>query len=260
MARKLGSGAAVEIFQSIDSTSLEAKRRAADGEAGPLWLIAIEQTSGYGRRGAEWRQREGDIAASFLFTPDVRGDLAQLSFVAAVALTETIAGFAPGAHLSLKWPNDVLAGGAKISGLLLELVDDAARAKRRLCLGVGVNIVSKPADLDYKTAAMIDLIDGAPPSPLQFVEALDRNFAAWRTRWLTEGFEPVRETWLALAAKRGEIIRVRKPGGDVTGRFADIDLSGALVLDCDGEMTTITAGEVFFGNNIPSRPERFERN
>ena len=124
MARKLTSGAAVEIFQSIDSTSLEAKRRAAAGEAGPVWFIGIEQTSGYRRRGAEWRQREGDVAASFLFTPEPGGDLAQLSLVAAVALIETIAGFAPGARLALEYRRGVCLArccrrGRKCCGRLL---------------------------------------------------------------------------------------------------------------------------------------------
>ncbi len=242
----LSSGARVEIFEMLDSTSLEAKRRAAAGEAGPLWLIALKQTSGYGRRGSEWRQQEGDVAATFLFRPQAPSDvLPQLSFVAALGLSDAILRFAPRAALTLKWPNDVLAGGGKIAGLLLELVGSAPAPKSPLvALGVGVNVVSAPPDLDYPTARLIDFTNGAPPLPRAFIETLDEAFAVWRRRWEQEGFGPVRAAWLARADSLGQSIKVRLPGEVVEGVFHDLDLSGALILDCGGKRRTIAAGAV----------------
>lgn len=246
MATPLPSGARIEIFRSLDSTSLEAKRRAAAGEAGPLWLVALKQTSGYGRRGAEWLQEEGDVAATLLFRPEAPAEtLPQLSFVAALAVFDAIRRAAPKATLTLKWPNDVLAGGGKIAGLLLELIGSAPSL---VVLGVGVNIVSAPTGLDYPTARLIDFAS-PPPLPRDFVERLDETFDAWRQRWEKEGFAPVRAEWLARAEGRGGKVRVRLPEEIVEGVFEDLDLGGALILNCDGVRRMIAAGAV-----LPAEP------
>lgn len=244
MKTPLASGARVEIFDTLDSTSLEAKRRAASGDKGPVWIIALRQTSGYGRRGSEWRQAEGDVAATLLFRPEAPAEvLPQLSFVAALGVADAIRRFAPKAGLALKWPNDVLAGGGKIAGILLELIG-AAASPPHIALGVGVNIVSAPAGLDYPTARLIDLIEGDPPHPRAFVATLDETFTAWRKEWEREGFAGVRSEWLRRASGLGRPVRAQLPGEIVEGVFADLDLAGALILDCGGERRTIAAGAI----------------
>lgn len=242
MGAPLVSGARVDIFDTLDSTSLEAKRRAAMGEAGPIWLLAHRQTAGYGRRGSEWRQRDGDFSATFLFRPTGKPEvLPQLSFVAALAVADAISRFAPKAQLSIKWPNDVLSDGAKIAGVLLELV----ASPPLIALGVGVNIVSSPTGLDYPTARLIDLMaPSAPPRPVAFLETLDEVFNAWRRRWEKDGFEPVRSEWLSRADKLGKAIRVQLPSEVIEGVFQDLDLDGALILDCDGVRRSVAAGAV----------------
>jgi BirA family biotin operon repressor/biotin-[acetyl-CoA-carboxylase] ligase len=247
MTRPLPSGARLEIIETLDSTSLEAKRRAASGEAGPLWLIALRQTAGYGRRGAAWRQQEGDIAATFLFRESAPVEtLPQLSFVAALALGDAIRRHAPQADLTLKWPNDVLARGGKIAGLLLELIGTAPspdHAGVLVALGAGVNVVSVPEGLDYPTARLVDFA-AATPHPRAFVETLDETFDAWRRRWRAEGFSSVREEWLAHAEGLKRRIRVRLPGETVEGVFEDLDSDGGLILDCGGVRRAIAAGAV----------------
>lgn len=242
MGASLVSGARVEIFDTINSTSLEAKRRAAIGEAGPVWFLAHRQTAGYGRRGSAWRQSDGDLAATLLFRPALKAELLpQLSFVAALAVADAISRFAPRAQLSIKWPNDVLSSGAKIAGVLLEFV----ASPPLIALGVGVNIVSAPSGLDYPTARLIDLTTpSAPPRPRDFLATLDEVFAAWRQRWESEGFAPVRAEWLSRADKISERIRVQLPGEIVQGVFQDLDLDGALILDCNGVRRSIAAGAV----------------
>ncbi|NWG92503.1 MAG: biotin--[acetyl-CoA-carboxylase] ligase, partial [Parvularculaceae bacterium] len=218
-----------------------AKRRAAAGDAGPLWLIAVRQTAGYGRRGAPWMQEEGDVAATFLFREGAPSEtLPQLSFVAALAVGDAIRRFAPKADLSLKWPNDALAGGGKIAGLLLELLTTPST----VALGVGVNVVSSPQGLDYPAARLIDFGASPPPHPRAFVEEMDATFAVWRAIWRNEGFAPVRAEWLARAEGLGRAMRVQSAGEIVEGVFKDLDLDGALILDCDGARRTIAAGAV----------------
>lgn len=231
----------IEVLPTLDSTSLEAKRRAALGEGGPLWIVALKQTAGYGRRGTEWLQEEGDIAATFLFRPEAPKErLPELSFVAALSVADAVRRFAPRADLSFKWPNDILAGGAKIAGLLLELVGEAPL----VALGCGVNIVSAPKGLAYPAARMLDYLEGAPPAPRQFVEALDDLFAFRRRQWAGEGFAPIRSEWLERAAGLGRPLRIETPAGVFEGVFEDLDISGALILKSDGERRAIAAGAV----------------
>ena len=245
------TGARLEIFETLDSTSLEAKRRAEAGARGPLWIAALHQTAGYGRRGSPWLQSNGDVAATFLFQPATTGEkLPELSFVAALAVFDAIKRFAPAAPLSLKWPNDILAGGKKIAGLLLELA--GALTSPVVMLGVGVNVVSAPQGLDYPAARLLDFTP-APPLPREFVETLDEAFKAHADVWERAGFAAIRADWLARAAHLGEKIRVQLPAETLEGVFLDLDLSGALILECDGNRRTIAAGAVLPANGAEKR-------
>jgi BirA family biotin operon repressor/biotin-[acetyl-CoA-carboxylase] ligase len=231
----------IEVFPTLDSTSLEAKRRAKLGEGGPLWIVALKQTAGYGRRGTEWMQEEGDIAATLLFRAEAPPErLPELSFVAALALADAVRRFAPRADLAFKWPNDLLAGGGKIAGLLLELVGEAPL----VALGCGVNVVSAPKGLAYPAARLLEFTDGAPPAPRQFVEELDETFAFRRRQWSGEGFGAIRAEWLERASGLGRRLRIETPGGTVEGVFEDLDISGALILNSNGERRAIAAGAV----------------
>ncbi|MEX0644329.1 MAG: biotin--[acetyl-CoA-carboxylase] ligase [Parvularculaceae bacterium] len=245
MSGLFSSGASLVLYQRLDSTNLEAKRRAADGVRGPMWIVAEEQTQGYGRRGAPWVQSAGDVAATYLFDPRAKAEtLGQLSFVAGLAVADTIAHFAPRAPLTLKWPNDVLLDGGKISGILLELVS-AAGGNPLVALGVGVNIVSKPATADYPTARLIDHLDVAPPRPTEFLRELDASLARWVAQWREAGFAPIRKAWLEIAAGLGAKISVRLPTETIEAVFRDLDQSGALILDCAGTPRLVSAGAVF---------------
>lgn len=240
--KALSSGARVEVFETLDSTSLEAKRRAASGAIGPVWIVALSQTAGYGRRGSEWRHQEGDVAATFLFRPNAQVEkLPELSFVSALAVSDAIRRYAPKAQVSLKWPNDILAGEGKIAGILLELVGPPSAPL--VALGVGVNVISSPEGLEYPTARLIDF-SAAPPHPRAFVETLDETFNAWRAGWECDGFSAVRSEWLRRAASLGRRIKVRLPAEYAEGVFVDLDLAGALILDCNGVRRAIAAGAV----------------
>lgn len=244
MRERFSSGAALALFETLDSTSLEARRRADAGARGPIWILALEQTAGYGRRGSGWEQAPGDVAATFLFDPGAPVEkLGQLSFVAALAVADAVRRFAPRAPIALKWPNDVLVGGGKIAGILLELLKPEGGGL--IALGVGLNIVTRPVLAEYPTARLLDFLEGQPaPSPEAFVHVLDETLHHWRGAWKSGGFQPIRDAWLAAAAGKGEKIRVRLPQETIEGVFADLDSTGALVLDCESGRRTVAAGTV----------------
>jgi BirA family biotin operon repressor/biotin-[acetyl-CoA-carboxylase] ligase len=239
----LASGAALVVFERLDSTSLEARRRVEAGARGPVFIVALEQTSGYGRRGSAWESRAGDLAATLLFEPAGPSErLGELSFVAALAVADIVAEMAPRIDIRFKWPNDVVAGGGKIAGLLLERL--SGKSDRPLiALGVGINIVSKPEVAQYPTARLLDYADVAP-EPVALVRRLDAAFDQWRRVWEREGFELIRAAWLGRATGLGRRILVQLPGETVEGVFKDLDKDGALLLETQTGERRITAGAI----------------
>lgn len=202
------------------------------GEEG-LWLRAERQNGGKGRQGRAWSSPPGNLYASTI----VRlrpGDppAPTLALVAAVALHELVADTAP---VQIKWPNDLLAGSAKLSGILLE------RAGEAVIAGFGVNLADHPNLPDRPTTSLAALT-GTAPEPAVFLERLAEAFARWLHRWRSEGLAPVRRAWLAAAHPIGTALRA----GEMEGLFDGLDDAGALRLRCaDGSIRTVHAGDVF---------------
>jgi BirA family biotin operon repressor/biotin-[acetyl-CoA-carboxylase] ligase len=156
--------------------------------------------------------------------------------VAAVALEEVarVFGLAP----LLKWPNDLLVDGAKLSGILLERADDA------VVIGFGVNLAHHPTDLDRLATSFAAY--GPAPDPQVFAETLAESLARWLSRW-RDGIAPVRERWLARAHPVDTALTARLADGrSIDGLFGGLDAQGALILRlADGTSRVIHAGDVF---------------
>src|SRR5215470_9139998 len=129
--RAASAGYRLAAFDKVGSTNAEAMLRARAGEAGPIWFVTTEQTAGRGRRFRPWIAPRGNLASSILEVIDVApAAAATLGFAAGLALEQALrkvsieaamrAGGADRLNFRLKWPNDVLAGERKLSGILLE--------------------------------------------------------------------------------------------------------------------------------------------
>lgn len=205
-----------------------------------MWLRADRQTAGKGRQGRAWESPPGNLFASTLIrlrstdpTP------ATLALVAAVALEEAVRVFLP-AGAMLKWPNDLLIGGAKLSGILLERVGDA------VIIGFGVNLAHHPDGLERPVTSLAG--QGiAPPDPHFFAETLAESLERWVARWRGEGLAPVRDRWLARAHPIGTALTTRQADGSaMDGLFGGLDRDGALILRlADGTSHVIHAADVF---------------
>lgn len=235
----------IETFDALDSTNEEAKRRAASGETGPLWIVAHAQSAGRGRRGRAWTSAKGNLFTTGLFTLDAGpARAAQLSFAAALAVGDLAASAVGGAGVGLKWPNDVLINGEKLAGILLE---SGAHAQGGLWLavGIGINLAHHPDDAERPATDLS--AHGASVTPHEAVETLSHRFDHWRSVWSDKGFAPIREAWLARAWGLGETCTARLDGETVTGVFADLAEDGSLRLDLkDGRRRLVSAGDVFF--------------
>lgn len=232
-------GGIVEL-DVVGSTNDWMREQAAQGAADGLWVRADRQLAGRGRRGRSWTSEHGNVFASTLARPQPgEGPAQQLSFVAALALDHTLQWWVPHERLGLKWPNDVLLDGVKCSGILLEAVEGGT------VVGIGVNLLHHPLDSERPATSLL-AAGITPPSAHEFVERLAECFAACRALWRQEGFEPIRERWLARAADRGGLLAARLGHETLTGRFDDLGDDGALKLRLvDGSVRVIHAGEVF---------------
>lgn len=241
-------GYSVIEHASLASTNDEATKLAATGAATGTVVWAHRQTAGRGRRGRTWYSPEGNLYCSLVLRPDVTPTVAaQLSLVAAVATADVVAGFlAPNARIEQKWPNDVLVDGVKIAGILLESSGTTGRRIDWVVIGVGLNVAAAPDQPDVQSTSLRQ--QGAEDiTAAAALEALLESLHGWYQRWETAGIGPVRGAWLGRARGIGQPITVRLPDEEIHGRFADMDESGALLLDLsDGQSRRITAGDVFY--------------
>jgi BirA family biotin operon repressor/biotin-[acetyl-CoA-carboxylase] ligase len=233
------------VHETIGSTNDEAKRLARDGAPEGLIVVARQQTAGRGRRGRQWVSPPGNLYSSTLLRPRCRAAVAaQLGFVAALGVAGAVEELAPGMELRCKWPNDVLANGKKISGILLETEMEAGDAPDFVVLGVGVNLVSSPRDTPYPATSLAE--EGvATISPTTMIAAFAGHFAGWLARWRAGGFAPIREAWLGRAIGIGGPVQVRLERDTLDGSFLDLDDDGALLLGMATGSRRITAGEIF---------------
>lgn len=243
----LPGGVRAEILETIDSTNLEARRRIGSGDTGPVWITARRQTAGRGRQGRAWESPEGSFAATYLTRSDLSpAETALTGYVAALAVADALGTLAATADVSLKWPNDVLLNGAKISGILLESQPGAPRSPFPLMVGIGINLADAPPQhLTRWRATSILAETGHTPTVEETLVALAESFEHWRARFLADGFPPIRDAWIARAAHLGAQIEVRQDNETLTGLFTDLDGDGALVLQVGARRYTILAGDVF---------------
>lgn len=233
-------------FTTIGSTNDEAKALARAGAADGTLVWGDEQTAGRGRRGRAWLSPPGNLYLSLLQRPGgTPAHAAQLGFVAALGLGDALLALTgPALRLTYKWPNDLLADGRKLAGILLESETGAGERVDFVVIGAGTNLASKPKGVEFPATSLTE--QGFPDvTPARLLEAFVRHFAEWSLRWRAEGFAPVRTAWLARASGVGEDIRVRLERNTLTGRFHDLDQDGALLLDAAEGRRRIAAGEVF---------------
>lgn len=250
MSARADASTPIVVFDELDSTNAEARRRAEAGDRGPVWILARRQTAGRGRRGRDWQGGQGNLTATLLLALDQTPAIAaQLAFAAGLAVVRMIDAYVPEACTRLKWPNDVLIEGRKASGILIES-GSAPAGGLWLAIGVGVNLVDFPIGVERPSTALADHLrhDMVCPTQDQAMLGLASAFGETLSAWATGGFEPIRTAWLARAAGFGGPCTARLDRETVQGVAEGLDAAGALLLRLnDGQVRRITAGDVFFG-------------
>ncbi|WP_422058352.1 biotin--[acetyl-CoA-carboxylase] ligase [Sphingomonas sp.] len=229
----------IRVVAETGSTNADMLGLAAAGASEGVWLRAERQTAGKGRQGRAWESPVGNFYGSTLVRLRPTDPPAPtLALVTVVALEEAVRVFLP-TGAAIKWPNDLLIDGAKLSGVLLERAADA------VVVGIGVNLIHRPELTDRPATSLA--AQGVAVEAATFADILAESFARWLSRWRGEGLEPLRQRWLARAHPTGTALTARLPDGSShDGLFDGLTGDGALILRlADGARHVIHAGDVF---------------
>lgn len=229
----------LQRHEVLGSTNDEALRLAHDGAAHGTVVTARQQTAGRGRQGRSWISPPGNLLVSFLFRSAAFAGFtavraSELGFVAAVAVADTIDAMTGGCQL--KWPNDVLLGGAKVAGILTEMAGDA------IVIGIGINVAHSPADMPYPVTSLAAA--GAAPDADAVLAALMDRMDDRIAEWTAGGFDAIRVAWLLRGPAIGQVMAARCREGWLDGQFAGLAKDGALLLQTQDGIQRIVAGEV----------------
>jgi BirA family transcriptional regulator, biotin operon repressor / biotin---[acetyl-CoA-carboxylase] ligase len=225
---------------------------------GPVLLAAEEQTAGRGRRGRRWHSAPG-AGITFSLSRSLRRparEAAGLSLVAGVAVARALHALGA-AQAALKWPNDLVAAGAKLGGILVE-TRSLGRATHAV-IGIGLNC-RHDVGLELRLRRKVGALD-------QFVEKIDRNEIITRIarslldaldEFETKGLDSARRDWEAMDAHAGQRLRVRLADGRVlTGVASGLDADGGLRLATRGGLRAVRSGRVVsLGEGKERRPLR----
>jgi BirA family transcriptional regulator, biotin operon repressor / biotin---[acetyl-CoA-carboxylase] ligase len=240
----LNAAPAIRLVEETGSTNADLAGAIRGGQtlAEGTWLVARRQTAGRGRQGRAWFDGAGNFMGSTVVTLETDGPPpASLSFVAALAVRDAAGkALGKGGDLALKWPNDVLLNGGKLSGILLEMV------RGQIVVGIGANLGRAPDLPDRKTAALADVI--APPRPEDFAASLAASFVRRLESWRIHGLGATLQAFLdGSIHAQGSPVTVHDADGSVlSGSFAGLEESdGALRLRlADGSERVIRAGDI----------------
>ena len=227
----------VEWLAEAGSTMDEARLRAEQGAPHAAVVAARRQRAGRGRSGRTWSSPDGNLYATVVLRPGTPAHrAAELGFVASLAVAEAVDRVA-GPLTRLKWPNDVLRGGAKLAGLLLEALPCGA-----VLVGIGVNIRHAPADTPYPVTSLA--AEGLDPAPATLLDEILTSLEAGCSAWQATGLPGVLERWRQRGPAPRSPIRVRLPAGIVSGAFAGLATDGSLLVDTPDGRQRLLAGDV----------------
>lgn len=233
-------------LDSVGSTNDWLKERVRDGAAAWTGVRADRQSSGRGRGGHAWVSPPGNLYLSVVLpAPDGR-PLTLLPLLVGVAVAESAREW--GVDARLKWPNDVLATGRKLGGILVESSSDGSSVPS-IVAGVGMNLTLDPDALDESlrpTVTSVSALGVAPPSADAAAASVLARLALWYHAFARDGGDGVRAAWRALAVDWwGRAVHAGSGATAVSGIVRDIDERGALVLETEtGQRVAVTSGEV----------------
>lgn len=241
------AGKNLRFFAEVDSTNNMARTLADQGAPHGTLVVAANQTAGKGRRGRSWIAPEGSsIMMSILLRPEFAPERASmLTLVTAMAVAQGIREVT-GLDAGIKWPNDIVADGKKLCGILTEMSTEMEYI-RYVVIGIGINVSMKefPEELSQK-ATSLELCLGHPVKRAPLIDACMKAFEECYEKYLqTLDLSLLQEEYNHKLVNVGREVTVLTPAGDYNGISHGINREGELIVELpDGEIRNVVSGEV----------------
>lgn len=205
----------------------------------PCLVSAIRQTKGRGRLGRTWEGKEGNLFVSFAY-PVQNMVIGHYALLSGLSVLETIKTFNLDAKVQLKWPNDIMVEGKKISGILFE-----KGPADYWVMGIGINITHTPEVKNpmYPIACLADF--NVQTNRTKVLHILVKQFDFLKKQYETYGFDMLKGLWLDNAYNRGKNISVKQNGKEIQGVFNDLDADGSLILETSKGAVKVLVGDIF---------------
>ena len=231
------------FFEKVLSTNSEIKKIY---EAKPfrdsLALLSNFQLNGKGRSENKWISKPGDFTASYLLNEHFSiPSLGQLNVVSSVAILKAIKCLYENVVFKLKWPNDIIVDGKKIGGILLESKIHRNNVEF-LIIGLGLNILSSPNVIKYKTTKISDYSNNINNKYL--FKLIGNYLIKYINKFKKKGFNSFRVEWIKNAINIGEFIKIRVNKKNYYGKFLKIDSQGNLILQVKNATMKFSYGEI----------------
>lgn len=227
-------GSNIHYEETLDSTQKVAYRLAYEGAPEGTIVIAEEQLAGRGRMQRKWHSpKYSGIWMSVILRPEIPPQKApQLTLITAVAVVQAIQE-TTGLHPQIKWPNDILLSGKKITGILTELQAESDKINS-IIIGIGINVNQREEDFpkeikEIATSILNEL--GQPVSRAKLIQSLLKNLEKLYLLYLDKGFQPIKLLWESYAISIGEFITARTLNKTITGRALGITEDGVLLME-----------------------------
>jgi len=227
----------LRYFESIGSTNDHALAWATEGAPDLSLVVADEQTQGRGRLDRKWFTPKGSaLAFSLILRPSaaLRPHLSRTVGLAALSVAESL--LTLGLNPRIKWPNDILLNGRKVSGILVETVWSGNEVDS-LVVGIGVNVmkITVPLEASFQLpAASLEDALGSPPDRTELLQNIIARLMEWRSRI---GMDEFLKAWERLLAFRGEQVQVHvEPGRNIKAGSGEIITGELLGLESDGSL------------------------
>ncbi|MCH5185981.1 MAG: biotin--[acetyl-CoA-carboxylase] ligase [Oscillospiraceae bacterium] len=225
-----------------ESTNILAKEY-SDFPDGSVFVADI-QTAGRGRRGRGWHTVPGEgIYMSVLLKPEIEPDkISQITLVAGISVCTALRDF--GADAFIKWPNDIVADGKKLCGILTELSAEVERVNYLVC-GMGINVHNKkfPEELADKAISMY-MHTGKIIERAEIIASVLGYFEKHYKKYISDGMSGIISDYKKMCITVGKDVEIIKPDGPVHVKAVDVDADGGLVVLSDGKRMSVKSGEV----------------
>lgn len=235
-------------FDEIGSTNDEAIRAVRNAEfSGQATFIAKTQSAARGTRGRSWQSKSGNLHATLVFPLNTdQKDASLFVYPISLCVRSVVSHYVQGYSVNIKWPNDVLIEGKKVSGCLHELI--STKDGQYFIAGIGINLVWKPdSNVLYPTGCISEFCN-EPPTALQVIDLLEQEFEQRVVSWNPAEFAACRDEYLLHSAQLGAGVTItfdRERNQSYSGVFSGISLDGrAQIHGADG-LREFVAGDIF---------------